>query len=178
VRAILLLILPCLLVSAGCRRWPEWYAPPEQRKPFTGEEPKPVFNQMFKSGDVNVDQYLVKDVALAPVGTAWRWVFKRPEFRFLINDHRGLRFFMDFAIPEQTFKQTGPVTFRIFINEKLMKKVRIGQPGQMHLDEPVPSELLKPYAVNNVAVEVDPVWVAPTDGAKLGFILAGAGFVK
>jgi hypothetical protein len=178
VRSIFRLILFCLLLSTSCRRWPEWYAPPEQRKPFTGEEPKPVFSQMFKSGDPNVDQYLVKDVALAPVGTNWRWAFKRPEFRFLIADHRGLRFFMDFALPEQTFRQTGPVTFSIFVNEKPMKKVRVAYAGQMRLDEPVPSELLKPYTVNHVAVEVDPVWVAPTDGAKLGFILSGAGFVK
>jgi hypothetical protein len=178
VRSILGLLLVCLLVPAGCRRWPEWYAPPEQRPTFTGEEPKPVVSQMFKMGDTNVAQYLVKDVADGPAGAGWRWVYKRPEFRFLVADIVGLRYFMEFALPEQTFSQTGPVTFSIFINEKLFKKMRFTRPGQMRLEEPVPSTMLKRYAVNHVAVEVDPVWVAPTDGAKLGFILSSAGFCK
>jgi hypothetical protein len=178
VRPFLLLTLCCLAASVGCHRWPEWYALPEQRPAFTGYEPSPVVSRLFKISDPNVAEYLVKDVAGGTEGGAWRWVFKRPEFRFLISDHRDLRFFMEFALPDQTFKQTGPVTFSIFINEKPFKKLRFTKPGQLRLEEPVPMALLKPYAVNHVRIEVDPVWVAPGDGAQLGFILASAGFVK
>lgn len=135
-------------------------------------------SQMFKMGDSNVAQYLVKDVADGPAGAGWRWVYKRPEFRFLVEDNAGLRYFMEFALPEQTFSQTGPVTFSIFINEKPFKKLRFTKPGQMRLEEPLPSALLKRYAVNYVAIEVNPVWVAPTDKAQLGFILSSAGFSK
>lgn len=177
-RLFLFLTLCCLVASVGCRRGPEWYALPEQRQTFTGDEPSPVVSRLFKISDPNVAEYLVKDVATGTEGGAWRWVYKRPEFRFLISDHRGLRFFMEFALPDQTFKQTGPVTFAISINEKPFKKLRFTKSGQLRLEEPVPMALLKPYAVNHVRIEVDPVWVAPTDGAQLGFILSSAGFVK
>ena len=68
---------------------------------------------MFRMSDANAAQYLVKGVADGPAGASWRWVYKRPEFRFLLADHRGIRFFMEFALPEQTFQQTGPVTLSI-----------------------------------------------------------------
>lgn len=177
-RLVLLLSLFSLLTSVGCRRWPEWYALPEQRKPFTGEEPFPLFSSMFKVSDPNASQYIVKDIPKGVEGVSWLWVFQRPELKFLVSDHRGLRFFMEFALPEQTFRETGPVTFSLFINEKPFKKLRFTTPGQMRLEEAVPSALLKPYSVNHVAIEVDPVWVAKQDGAKLGFILSSAGFIK
>jgi hypothetical protein len=178
VRSIPCFTLLCLLAAAGCRRAPEWYSMPEQRPPFTGDEPSPVAGRMFRVGDPNAASYLVKDVPNGPEGAPWRWVYERPEFRFLITDPHDLSFFMEFALPEETFKQTGPVTFSLFINGKAFTKLRFTKPGQLRLEEPVPPELLKADALNDVAIEVNPVWVAPADGAKLGFILSSAGFSK
>jgi len=178
VRRIFLLALVCLLIGSGCRRYPDWYAPPAQRQSFEGDEPPAVVAAMFRMNQADVAQYLVKDVANGPEGAEWRWVFKRPEMRFLIQDAGNLCFFMDFAIPEVTFRQTGPVRFTLFINNQLFKTFRFDQHGQMQLLTPVPSALLKPRAVNHVAIDVDPVWVGPTDGATRGFILSSAGFRK
>jgi hypothetical protein len=150
---------------------------PEQRQSFTGDEPSPVAGRMFRMGDPNVASYLVKDVPNGPEGAPWRWVYERPEFRFLITDPHDLSFFMDFALPDETFKQTGPVTFSLFINGKPSRSCVSPSPPTA-AGGACSAELLKADALNDVAIEVNPVWVAPADGAKLGFILSSAGFSK
>ena len=67
--------------------------------------------------DPHADAYLVKDVADQGPGT-WRWVYDHPVLRFLVPDVPRLKFAMDFAIPERTMRETGPVTLTFSINGK------------------------------------------------------------
>ena len=57
--------------------------------------------------DPVVDDYLVRDIS--PEHGFRRWAFTRPELRFRLQDVRHLIFTAEFAIPEVTFKVTGPV---------------------------------------------------------------------
>ncbi len=172
----LLLLILCLWL-AGCTSIPDTYAPPVQRKPLTGPEPSPIGHFVTMSAP-NAEAHFVRDVSRTLEGGAWRWVFEHPEFIFRLPSTRHLRFSMDFAIPEMTFRQRGPVTISIFINGHLLDKTRYERGGQLHFEKPVPPEWLRTDIDNVVAMEIDKPWIAPEDGKKLGFILTGAGFIQ
>lgn len=126
--------------------------------------------------DPAAESYFVSDISPGLEAGSWRWVYRRPELKFYIEDDSNLKFEMDFAIPEVTLKETGPVTLSVLINEKLLGKFRYDTQGQKHLERKVPPGMLKPKAINHVVIEPDKVWIAKQDGAALGFILSGAGF--
>ena len=169
--------IPAALVLAGCVNIPDSYAPPIQRSPQYGPEGNPLGHFVSMAGP-NPDDFIVRDILPGDQGSAWRWTAKRPELRFQLAFTEDLRFVMDFSVPAATFPQRGPVTISVFINGKLLDKVRCEKPGEMHFDKPVPAAWLRANAPTLVAMEIDKVWVAPADGAQLGFILSRAGFVQ
>jgi hypothetical protein len=56
--------------------------------------------------------------------------------------------------------------------------VRYEGGGQKRFEKPVPAAWLRTDADILVAAEIDKVWIAPADGARLGFILSRAGFIE
>ena len=125
--------------------------------------------------DPQADLYLVQDFQDHGPGT-WRWAYAHPILRFLVPDVPRLKFTMDFAIPERTFRETGPVTLTFRLNGREFGRFRCEQAGELHASHPVPGDLLRRGAVNLVAIDPDPVWVSKADGGRLGFILSRAGF--
>jgi hypothetical protein len=174
---LLSLCLCVLLLTAGCQRAPVVYPPPAQRPSFQGVEPPPVMGRFVKMSDANIDEYLVKDVSRSTEGGTWRWTFRRPELRFFLETTEHLRFSMDFSLTESTFRETGPVSLAVTINDKPFAKIHVSKPDQLHWEKPVPPALLKP-GVNFVAIQPDKVFIAKADGAALGFVLTSAGFVR
>ncbi|MBI3473821.1 MAG: hypothetical protein HY013_20895 [Candidatus Solibacter usitatus] len=165
-----------LLILTGCANIPDSYAPPVQRKPLSPAEPRP-FGHFVNMNDPNAEAYFIKDIATVAEGP-WRWTGKRPELKFFLETVESLKFSLDYTIAEATFKSTGPVTISVFLNGKLLEKLRHATHGEQHFEKPAPPPLLRRNEVNQVALEVDKVWVSPTDGAQLGFILTRAGFVQ
>jgi hypothetical protein len=170
------LILLSMVLFAGCTRLPEYFPPPEQRIALTVPPPG-VLGYFLSMADPNADAYLVKDVADHGPGT-WRWVYDHPVLRFLVPDVPRLKFAMDFAIPERTMRETGPVTLTFKINGVLLDRLRCERPGEQHYSHDVPPQLLRINAINLVAIDPDPVWVSKADGGRLGFILSRAGFTE
>jgi hypothetical protein len=168
------LILPVCFLSA-CANIPDSYAPPVQRKPLTGADPSPV-GRFVHLAEADADSYIVRDVTGAAEAGSWRWTRKRPELRFFLDSIEGLDFQADFSVADATFKDTGPVTISVFINGNLLDQVHYAEPGEKHFSKPVPEKFLHPKALNFAAIEIDKVWVAKSDGARLGFILMRAGF--
>ena len=160
----------------ACARQAESFAPPVQRAallvPKGGE-----LGYFLSMADPHADAYLVKDVAPEGPGT-WRWVYDHPTLRFLVPDVPRLKFAMDFAIPERTMRETGPVTLTISINGKPLDSLRCEHGGEQHYAHDVPRDLLRPNAINLVAIDPNPVWVSKADGGRLGFILSRAGFTE
>lgn len=169
------LALAAALALAGCSREPDWYAPPIQRQPLAVSEPAFVGSYVYM-GNPNADAYIVHDVAAASEGGTWRWTYRRPELQFYLATAGHLRFVMEFAIPDSTFAETGPVTLAVSINGRLLDRFRYEKPGSYTLDKPVPAGYLKPDAINRVTIEPDKIWTSREDGATLGFILTSAGF--
>ena len=165
------------LLLVGCVNIPDSYAPPIQRNPQYSPESHSV-SHFVSMGGLNPEDFIVRDILPGDPGSTWRWTGKRPELRFQLSFTNDLRFLMDFVVPEITFAQRGPVTVSVFVNGKLLDKVRCDKPGEVNFNKPVPADWLRADAPTLVAAEIDKVWVAPADGAKLGFILSRAGFVQ
>jgi hypothetical protein len=85
---------------------------------------------------------------------------------------------MDFAIPERTLRETGPVTLTFKVNGQVLGRLRCEQSGEQHYTHDVPRGMLRANAINLVGIDPDPVWVSKADGGRLGFILSRAGFTE
>jgi hypothetical protein len=148
-----------------------------QRKPLTGSEPSEI-GHFIDLKDAGADAYIVRDVSEAVEGGSWRWTGKRPELRFYLDSIDKLTFKAEFAIAEVTIKDTGPVTISVLINGNLLDIVHCPKSGEQYFEKPVPPKFLHANAVNTAALEIDKVWIALDDGAKMGFILSRAGFAQ
>jgi hypothetical protein len=168
-------LLP-LFVCAACSRLPDPYPPPPQRPTLNAASPGPL-THFVSLADPHADAYLVRDFAPAD-GGASRWALDHPVLRFYLPPSNGLRFTMDFALPERTFRDTGPVTLTLRVNGEFLDRHRCESAGQQHYEHAVPPALLRPGAVNLVGIDPDPVWVSKTDGGRIGFVLVRAGFVE
>lgn len=166
-----------MLLLSSCTPVPQWYSIPTQR---TGRpETEPVGLGSFMTfGDRQASEYVVADV-LAGSGTeVWRWTNQRPTLKFVVLETGSWAFQTVFALPEVTWKQTGPVTLRVFVNEQLIATAANLPTGRHELRWPVPAGLLKANVETIVRLEVDKVFIAEGDQARLGMILESAGFVK
>ena len=134
--------------------------------------------QSIRMNDPTADAYIARDISKTVEEKSWRWAYRHPALHFYLNSTSDLKFMMDAGVTETTFKETGPVTLTIAINNHVLDQVRFDHPGNQHFEKPVPAELLKPGAENLVTIEADKQWVSKTDGAVLSFVLIEAGFKK
>ena len=172
----LTLALLSMALCAGCARLPESFPPPEQRAPLAVPRAG-TLGYFVSMADPNADAYLVKDVADSGPGT-WRWTYQHPVLRFFVPDVPRLKFAMVFSLPERTLRETGPVTLTFTVNGKLLDRLRCEKAGEQHYAHDVPRAMLRPNAINLVAIDPVPVWVSKADGGTLGFILSRAGFTE
>jgi hypothetical protein len=169
---ILLLVILAML-SVCCGRQPGVYAAPPQRSLDLG--PDPDGPQAFVTMDEPVaDDYLVRDIS--PERGFRRWAFSHPELRFRLQDVSHLIFTAEFAIPEVTYKVTGPVTVSYAVNGLNLGSLRCDHAGDFKLEKRVPDGLIVPGKFVRVTFEANPRWISPDDGAQLSFLLRSAGF--
>jgi hypothetical protein len=169
-------VISVSLLFGACNRLAESFPPPPQREalfvPRAG-----ALGHFLTMSDPNAGAYLVKDVADRGPGT-WRWVYSHPVLRFALPGVTRVNFVMDFAIPERTMRETGPVTITIRINGEVLDRALFDKPGELHYAHAVPPGIIRPNAINLVEIDPDPVWVSKADGGRLGFILSRAGFAE
>lgn len=170
---IILLAITCLCLEA-CVSQPEIYAPPAQRKPL---DPEVLVRTklMLEMSDPGIERYIVADIAKGQQASPWRWTAKRPTVRISLKSTSNLNFHIQFALPDATFKDTGPVTIAFLVNDRELDKVRYQTGGDKTFEKPVPPRMLKPMGENTLAAEIDKVWESKSDGQKLGFILVNIG---
>jgi hypothetical protein len=172
IRQILLLVMGALL-TVSCGRQPGVYAAPPQRSLDLGHDPTGAL-AFVTMDDPQVDDYLVND--FSPERGFRRWAFTHPELRFRVPDARHLIFTAEFAIPEVTYKVTGPVTVSYAVNGRTLGTLRCSHAGDFRLEKPVPDGLVEPNKFVRVTFEANPRWISPEDGAQLSFLLRSAGF--
>jgi len=152
---------------------PEPYAPPEQRKPledYSHSRVHPVVNMQ----DPDARAHLVSGIS-EKLSENWRWAGQRATVWVVPGPARNPKFIVDFTLPEVTMKDTGPVTMSFFVNDQVVERIRYDAPGEKHFEKPIPPDWPTPGKQITVSAEIDKMWVAPADGAKLGFILTRMG---
>jgi hypothetical protein len=127
-----------------------------------------------RMSDSDADDYIVRDIGRTP--GAWRWAFAHPELRFRLRSTEGWRFTAEIAIPEVTFRVTGPVGISYFIDGRKLGSIRCGRAGRFDIGQPVPTGWVQTGRYIHVTFESDRHWVSPEDGAQLSFQLLQAGF--
>ena len=173
---VILRTLPLVIgamLTVSCGRQPGVFAAPPQRSFDLGLDPDGALG-FVKMDDPQADEFLVHDIS--PEHGFRRWAFTRPELRFRLKDVRHLIFTAEFAIPEVTYKVTGPVTVIYAVNGRTLGTVRCDHAGDFHLEKPVPDGLVEPDKFVRVTFEANPRWISPEDGAQLSFLLRSAGF--
>lgn len=126
--------------------------------------------------DPHAGDYVVQGFRAESEG-AWRWAHEHPVLRFRLPQLASAKFTMAFALPDQTFRLTGPVTLTFFVNGRMLDRARYDQPGPHEYTHEVPAEFLKPDDFNLVAIDPDKI-AAPNPGEKLAFVLIRAGFTE
>lgn len=129
---------------------------------------------MLSPGDGSIDSQIVQDIPTGPV-EPWRWVYQHPKVKLRVTKPAGLKYRIEFSIADATLKFTGPVTLRFLVNGTQLGRKRYSAAGEYRWEAPVPPELLRVSEENIIGAEVDKVWVSPSDGARLGFILSRIG---
>jgi hypothetical protein len=165
--------LLALVFLNACQKMPETYAPPEQRKPIENFRPYHI-TRVVDMSDGDADSHIVRDI-LPAGGGPWRWAGQRPAVHVTLRQVENLIYIIDFSIADATFKVTGPVTLKFFVNDHLLDSMAYSSPGTYHFEKPVPSNWVEAGKEATLSAEVDKVWVAPDDGAKLGFVLTRIG---
>lgn len=169
-----LLVALLTLLPAACGPRPGSFAPPPQRPAVTHWEPGN-FASFVTMDDELAVEYIVRD--FSPDRGAFRWAFLHPELRFRILDDRKLKFAAEIAIPEVTFKDTGPVSIKILIDGNPLATLRCPRADKYRVEKAVPPGWLAPGKVVHVTFETEPRWVSPLDRAELSFLLYNAGFI-
>ena len=170
-------LILCLAGGLGaCQNMPEPYAPPEQRRPV--QEPRPYrINRVINMSDADAPSRFVNDIA-PKLADSWRWTGQHPTVNVFMRANDGVRYVIDFTLPEVTFKETGPVTVSFYVNEHKLDSVRYTEPGNKHFEKPVPPEWIPIRQESKVAAEIDKTWTSESDGNQLGFILTRIGLTQ
>ena len=158
----------------GCQNMPPPYAPPVQRQAFEDYHPRVV--RVVDMSDPDARFRFAQDFFDQP--GPWRWTGKRPTIRVPVRSADNLHLVMDYAIADATFKTTGPVKIVIYVNDKVAAARTHSEPGQQHFDFPLPPGTVEANKDAVIAVEIDKVWVSPTDATELGFILSRIGLTQ
>jgi hypothetical protein len=170
------LIIPFLFLLIGCSRSKDSSAPPSQQE-IVRRKPAAPTKAVVEMGDPAAMDYIVRDVSDSLEGGRWRWTFDHPELQFALKNTAKLKLEADFSVADATLKDTGPVTVKFSVNGHDLPVAKYSKSGDYHFARPVPAAWLSTDGLTKVAVEVAPMWVAPTDGKRLGLILIRAGFV-
>lgn len=167
-------VIGCALATS-CGRQPGAFPVPPQRSVDLGQDPGGL-GPFVTMDDPAADDYIVRDIS--PARDHHRWAFLHPELRFRIKEPGYLKFAAEFAIPEATFKVTGPVTVAAAVDGKQLGAIRCDHAGDYRMEKPVPQGVLQPGKEVRVTMEAHPRWVSPQDGAELSFYLRSAGFTR
>ena len=155
---------------------PEPYAPPVQRQPVEEGRPHRI-TRVNNTSDGDWAAHVVQDIPDSAPGP-WKWTGQKPTVKVTVRTNQGLRYLIDFTLPEVTFKSTGPVTITFLVNDHALESVRYTASGEYHYEKAVPAQWVEPLKDTLLAASIDKVWIAPADGAKLGFILTRIGLTQ
>lgn len=122
--------------------------------------------------DADAEDHFVRDIA-PHLDATWRWGAKHPLLRVRPMTVENLHYVMELALPEGTFRSTGPVNISFFVNDHLLDRVRYDTSGTHTFEKAVPAGWLRAGEDAMLGAEIDKVYM---DGRlPLGFIIVSMG---
>jgi hypothetical protein len=170
-------VLLVLSALGGCQRQPELYRPPIQRRPYEIVEPKSLGHYATMNAPNALD-HVVSGVLPELHDGRWRWTLQEPVLQFRVPRTNGLKFQMEYTVPQVTFKETGPVKIEIVIGACALDVIDVQKDLVGTHDKEVPPSCLTVDRPVVVRMKVDKVWTGADDRQPRGFILTSAGFVE
>lgn len=171
IRASFLLLASLFLCS--CEYDAESYAAPPQRPAL--EDPER-WERIVHMTDVDAPEHFVADV-FEPLAANWRWTGKRPVLRLRAPEHAHLQFHMDFAIPEQVVKATGPLTLTYLVNEHVLDRRQYTAPGEYTFERDVPAEWISGDGTT-LGAEIDKTYSEKNSARAYGVLLIALGLKR
>lgn len=138
--------------------------------------PDYAFGETMTIGKPGASQYVVKGVLVGDPKSNAFWTLDEPELKFLLSSVQHHVFREHFFIAQETLKVTGPLTVDFYVNGHLLDQGRFAKDGDVLYQHEVPVDWLKTGALTTVKMRVHNPYIAPRDGARLGFLLMSAGF--
>jgi hypothetical protein len=169
--------LAIALTAMSCTPLPESYPVPEQRAAADGPDPEPL-RGFVSMDDPRAPDYILGDFLEAPPGQLWRWTGPRPAVRLRTDSAEKLTLRVRLTFPEHSHGPLMPIPVRFLINEKLLERVEFKKPGEIDYRKDIPKEWILTNQDNHVRCEIEKVYVAAADGAKLGMIISEIGFER
>ena len=163
------------VITASCGRRAGPFSPPVQRSLDLEPDPGGLGPFIAMDDPVAAD-YIIRDISPEPGYR--RWAFIHPELRFRVRDASHVKFAAEFALPEVTFKVTGPVTISCSVNGRALGSIRCDHAGDYRFEKLVPDGVVQAGQETHVTFEANPRWISPEDGAQLSFFLHSAGFTQ
>jgi hypothetical protein len=171
IRAGFLLLV--LLPLSSCEHGPDYYSVPAQR---TSSDDPNHWERIVRMTDADAPEHFLGDI-LEPLSGTWRWTGKRPSIRLRAPAHAQRAYFIDFAIPENTLKSTGPVTLTYLVNGRVLEQRQYSTPGEYTFEKDVPPEWIA-TTVTTLGAEINKTYSEPGTGKAYGFLLVSLGLKR
>jgi hypothetical protein len=169
------LMLAAVLVTAACTPSVEY--PPPPQKDIPGGAEATLEARIFRMNDPHLEQRIVAEVTGGDAAAQWRWTNQRPRLKMSIEPETWI-FHAGFTVPEVVLNRVGPLTLTFVVNDRVIGKQRYAQDGHHEFETPVSRDVLGLTDPVVFGFDVDPVFIAEGDGAKLGVLLEAIGFRK
>jgi hypothetical protein len=152
------------------------FAPPAQFVMPPGRDPQPEV-RLLKMNGLDANFAVLEGVPGAGSGEEQKWTSDRARFQFRVASLDGDDLYLRFAVPEVTFRRTGPVRVSIDVNGRMFDSFVRTTPGQGEYRHPAEAIETRPFDPLILSIRIDPPYIAEEDNAKLGILLNEIGFV-
>ena len=125
--------------------------------------------------DADAPEHFVRDID-ANLNATWRWSAKNPAIRIRPHTAEHLKYVVELAVPEATFRATGAVTIAFSLNGKLLDRVKYDKPGTHTFEKPVEPGWLKADEDATLSAEIDKTYL--DNGTPRGFIIVSMGLAN
>ncbi len=159
-------------MACSCDRYPESYAPPAQRPDFQDPER---WERVIYMTDVDAPDHFASDI-FEPLAGNWRWAGQRPMIHLQVPAQGRFRYHVEFAIPQETFRSTGPVTLTFLVDRHALDAKRYAATGVYEFEKDVPPEWISQGGEIRLGAEIDKVFVPA--GRTYGFLLIAIGLKR
>ena len=140
----------------------------------SGPEPLPAAS-MLNMGEPSAQSGILQDVLGPQAGVTWRWTNQHPRFRVWLDPHQKWDFVVRFTLPDAVLKAVGPVTLRMVVNDRQFDTRQYDHDQAYAYSKSIPPEMLGSKDSAIIGLDIDPVYVSPADGMKLGVLLEEIG---